>query len=287
MTNPVTGIKEARMNIQQFQDVLDAGNSDTPAHTRFSAFKDWYYDPVLDAFGPGKFIGYQGTTVSNYKGNGAGKETKRALAAFFVPLDKRSALYTRLFEKLVRLSKLLGHEIGQKFHTTGGIFVPKDYLAPVWNCDGGFDERDEDKQGIAGRTDIGETAKRQLVMARRGQGKFKDNVTLNETRCRITGIGDLQHLRASHIKPWKRCNDTERLHGCNGLLLAPHIDHLFDRGFISFKDNGDLLVSKRLDASVLAAWGILFPKNCGKFKPDQKVFLRHHREWFLKRQITI
>ena len=93
MTNPVTSIKEATMNIQQFQDILVAGNSGTPAHTRFSAFKNWYYDPALDAFGPGKFIGYQGTTVANYKGNGAGKETKRALAAFFVPLDKRSALY--------------------------------------------------------------------------------------------------------------------------------------------------------------------------------------------------
>ena len=56
MTNPVTSIKEATMNIQQFQDILVAGNSGTPAHTRFSAFKNWYYDPALDAFGPGKFI---------------------------------------------------------------------------------------------------------------------------------------------------------------------------------------------------------------------------------------
>jgi putative restriction endonuclease len=48
---------------------------------------------------------------------------------------------------------------------------------------------------------------------------------------------------ASHIKPWCESTNEERLNGENGLLLTPSIDHLFDRGFISFEDNGELLIS--------------------------------------------
>ncbi|MNL75876.1 hypothetical protein D3C87_2017520 [compost metagenome] len=39
---------------------------------------------------------------------------------------------------------------------------------------------------------------------------------------------------------------AERLDGANGLLLTPDADHLFDRGFISFGDDGDVLVSPRV-----------------------------------------
>jgi len=53
-----------------------------------------------------------------------------------------------------------------------------------------------------------------------------------------------RHLIASHCKPWRDCRDhAERLDGENGLLLTPSIDHLFDRGFISFENSGELLVS--------------------------------------------
>jgi putative restriction endonuclease len=59
-----------------------------------------------------------------------------------------------------------------------------------------------------------------------------------ERCCRITGVNNLAHLRASHCKPWRDSNNEERLHGENGLLLTPTIDHLFDRGFISFENAG-------------------------------------------------
>jgi len=54
-------------------------------------------------------------------------------------------------------------------------------------------------------------------------------------------------LRASHIKPWAQCeSDVERLDVFNGLLLAPHLDALFDGGWISFDDDGGVLVSHEL-----------------------------------------
>ena len=64
-----------------------------------------------------------------------------------------------------------------------------------------------------------------------------------ERACRITGVTTEEHLRASHCKPWRDASNEERLDGENGLLLTPNIDHLFDRGFIGFEDNGDVIVS--------------------------------------------
>lgn len=142
---------------------------------------------------------------------------------------------------------------------------------------------DGHEAAIIGRTDIGETTKRQLVRARRGQGTFRSNVRLNEKGCRVTGVADLEHLVASHIKPWRDSSDEEKLNGCNGLLLAPHIDHLFDKGMISFRDNGDLMLSPRLSASLLKAWGIPEKINVGPFNVEQAKFLWHHRIEVLKR----
>lgn len=73
------------------------------------------------------------------------------------------------------------------------------------------------------------TEREALIRARRGQGLFKERVMLVERRCRITGVENPVHLRASHCKPWRDSDNTERLNGENGLLLTPSIDHLFSR----------------------------------------------------------
>jgi hypothetical protein len=76
---------------------------------------------------------------------------------------------------------------------------------------------------------IDETEKSALILARRGQGVFKQRVRRLERRCRITGVERIEHLRASHCKPWRDSDDAERLDGENGLLLTPTIDHLLGR----------------------------------------------------------
>ena len=138
-------------------------------------------------------------------------------------------------------------------------------------------EEQADRQALEGRTDIGETQKRQLVLSRRGQGIFKANVRLNERGCRVSGVTDQALLVASHIKPWAHSTDREKLDGCNGLLLSPHIDRLFDRGFITFSDDGALIRSSALKPAVLAAWGISEVRNVGAFAPEQAVYLAYHR----------
>lgn len=93
---------------------------------------------------------------------------------------------------------------------------------------------------IRERVDIPSTEATQLIKARRGQGLYKSRVELLEEGCRVTGVRRPQHLVASHIKPWRDSTDAEKLDGHNGLLLSPHVDHLFDRAYISFSDSGKL-----------------------------------------------
>jgi hypothetical protein len=128
---------------------------------------------------------------------------------------------------------------------------------------------------------IPETEREALVMARRGQGKFKKNVQLHESRCRVTGVDRIEHLIASHCKPWRDCgSNQERLDGENGLLLTPSIDHLFDRGFITFENNGQLLVSGVAHKESLRRMGVPVDevRNVGSFSEGQKSYLEFHRE---------
>jgi putative restriction endonuclease len=74
--------------------------------------------------------------------------------------------------------------------------------------------------------------------------------------CAVTGLAIPELLRASHAKPWAKCeSDAERLDVFNGFLLAPHLDALFDAGLMSFDDEGLCLFSTRLsvrDLNLLA-----------------------------------
>ena len=139
-----------------------------------------------------------------------------------------------------------------------------------------FDDYKE--KDIQGRTDITPGQKWTLTKARSGQGIFKDNVIKNEKICRVTGVVDINYLHASHIKPWSKSDDIEKLHGCNGLLLSPHIHILFDKGLISFSDEGEVLVSSKLDSSILNAWGIVKGSSTGNFSKMQREFMSYHRQ---------
>jgi hypothetical protein len=137
------------------------------------------------------------------------------------------------------------------------------------------------QQKLRTDTKLEETEKEALVMARRGQGKFKQNVTLLERRCRITQVDRLEHLRASHIKPWRDSSNQERLDGENGFLLTPSVDHLFDRGFISFEDNGTVLISPVAHKPSLQRMGVSIDQtiNVGSFSDQQKQHLDFHRNF--------
>ena len=142
---------------------------------------------------------------------------------------------------------------------------------------------DDIEQTIVNDTTIDQTEKDALVKSRRGQGKFKSNLKQIEKACRLTGVDDIRFLIASHIKAWSECStNEERLDGYNGLLLCPNADKLFDKGFISFTDDGDLLVSSQMEKSLLESLGIDPQKNVGDFAKEQKYYLKHHRKHVFK-----
>jgi putative restriction endonuclease len=123
------------------------------------------------------------------------------------------------------------------------------------------------------------TTRDALVSARVGQGLFKERIARRERSCRITAVDNPVHLIASHIKPWRESNNEERLHEGNGLLLTPSADHLFDRGFISFEDNGEVIIAPVADVTSLRRMGVdpNRPPRPLAFNTDQKHFLNHHR----------
>jgi hypothetical protein len=137
---------------------------------------------------------------------------------------------------------------------------------------------DETEQLIIQDAMLEETMKASLVLARRGQGKFRERVEFFEGSCRVTGVTSSKLLIASHIKPWATSTNEERLNGHNGLFLSPHVDKLFDSGLMSFENSGEMLFSDALDRDVLEKWSIDATKRVKKFGQDQSYFLEHHRE---------
>ena len=135
------------------------------------------------------------------------------------------------------------------------------------------------EQQIVSDPTVPETDRLAIIRARNGQGLFRDRVSQIESRCRITGVTNPVHLIASHCKPWRDATNEERLNGENGLLLTPSIDHLFDRGFIGFENNGRLIISPVAHLPSLGRMGIDTERavNVGGFTSGQKEFLDFHR----------
>jgi len=123
-----------------------------------------------------------------------------------------------------------------------------------------------------------ETEKNQLVKARIGQGVFRSRLEKIEPKCRVTKLDDKRFLVASHIKPWCKSTNIEKLDGSNGLLLSPHIDKLFDRGWITFSSEGKVLYSSEEVTRVMKSWSIDPDMNVGKFTSKQKEYLSYHQK---------
>ncbi|CAI1942150.1 HNH endonuclease signature motif containing protein [Serratia fonticola] len=126
---------------------------------------------------------------------------------------------------------------------------------------------------------ISKVTKKQIIESRIGHGKYRINLSKIEGGCRITQVSDKSFLTASHIKPWRACkSQNECLDGNNGLWLAPHIDRLFDHGWISFDDKGYLIYSNEGVEKTLARWNIIPPINIGKLNEQQQLYMTYHRD---------
>lgn len=114
--------------------------------------------------------------------------------------------------------------------------------------------------------------------ARLKQSKFRsDLLKLHDGKCVLTRIDMPDLLRASHIKPWARSSHKERVDPDNGLLLAIHLDGLFDKGLISFDETGKLLISEKVTAATRLALGIDAKWRIKMTSDRQAEYMRYHR----------
>lgn len=125
------------------------------------------------------------------------------------------------------------------------------------------------------------TEREGLVTSRVGQGFYRRSLLSKwKNKCAVTGMDLSEILIASHIVPWKDATSLERLDPNNGILLAPHIDALFDRHLISFEDDGKIMISKDLSQSQRNLLGLANSMRLREVTPGMKKYLQTHRKKF-------
>jgi hypothetical protein len=122
------------------------------------------------------------------------------------------------------------------------------------------------------------TEAERMVIQRIGQDLFRDALMdYWEGRCPLTGITESALLRASHIVPWTDCTDAQRLDVHNGLLLSALWDAAFDRGLISFADDGTVLASPRLSEAARNTLGLATTASLTGLRDAHRANLALHR----------
>ncbi len=123
-----------------------------------------------------------------------------------------------------------------------------------------------------------------LIKARLAQGKFRKDVLKLYPSCPLTGLDIEPLLIASHIKPWSVCNNNERLDPFNGLMLAPHIDALFDKGLITFDTDGTIKISPKIDPKNQERLGISSSMKLKKIRSKSKKYFEYHRNHVFQKE---
>ncbi len=133
----------------------------------------------------------------------------------------------------------------------------------------------QDIEEIINDESIESTQKAMLVNTRVGQGKFREKLIKYWKGCAVTGYTSTQFLVASHIKPWRSANSTERLDKYNGILLLPNLDKAFDLGYISFTDKGIIRTSEFIESPRMLGIKANMKINVANQHQD---YLAYHRE---------
>jgi hypothetical protein len=123
-----------------------------------------------------------------------------------------------------------------------------------------------------------------LTKQRMGQDLYRQALLDYWGGCAVTGIEQPELLRASHAKPWAECgSDEERLNVFNGFLLCAHLDALFDRGLLSFTDEGTGLISSELEADTIERLRLDKELRLRWVAAEHHAFLIWHRQNLFRR----
>ncbi|SDP92998.1 HNH endonuclease [Rhodoferax sp. OV413] len=232
-----------------------------------------YLTPEGMAFAPSRFVGYAANTLAKHAANAGrdGKLTNPAIGRIFGGSNSADAELEAFY---VAYCKRLGIDAlarGARSY----------WLTPEVE----YELEERDLASIESDPNRSATTKKALRDSRVGQGRYRASVLACwDSRCCLTGCEEPRLLIASHIKPWSKSTDKEKLDGFNGLLLTPHYDALFDRGFISFTNEGVMLVAKELSGKVRTALALDSSLRLSPEPEHVKYLEWHRRRWFLEKR---
>ncbi|MGL5590881.1 MAG: HNH endonuclease, partial [Metamycoplasmataceae bacterium] len=139
---------------------------------------------------------------------------------------------------------------------------------------------------IKNNNNLSPTEKETILMARIGQGKYRRQLLkINDSKCVVSGVDIEELLIASHIVPWSEADNKTRVDPYNGIPLLASIDKLFDKKWISFDEEGKLVVSKTFKKNhnykeVMATIGIykdfIVQNKAIKLQDKTKEYMRIH-----------
>lgn len=121
-----------------------------------------------------------------------------------------------------------------------------------------------------------------VVNVRVNQDIYRRYLLKRYRKCCLCGVSNPSLLVASHIKPWAVSNPSEKADINNGFIMCPNHDKLFDRGFISFEDDGRIIISKELSDEDQEKMSIT-KRTKIKLTNENKLYLKYHRENVFKK----
>ena len=126
---------------------------------------------------------------------------------------------------------------------------------------------------------IDEESKKAIVNVRVNQGKFRDLLLRRyNNKCCLCDVKNKNFLIASHIKPWAKSKLKEKADVNNGFLMCPNHDRLFDKGYITFKDDGKIVISDRLSENDKVFLNVNSKMHIEQLTKSNKKYLKFHRE---------
>ena len=159
------------------------------------------------------------------------------------------------------------------------FFKKKGVYIPVSPEEFQLNQVNEDRPGYADIILPNSTERSGLVTSRVGQGAYRKRIIHRwQYECAVTKFNKLDILIASHIVPWSKSTDEERLDVHNGILLSPTYDALFDKHLISFENDGKIILSPSIETEAFSKIGVTGKEKITGLSEYNEQYLAKHRQ---------
>jgi putative restriction endonuclease len=129
---------------------------------------------------------------------------------------------------------------------------------------------------------VSNTERDAIIKARVGQGPWRSKLDSFWGNCALTDCDIREILRGSHIKPWKESSNEEKLDLYNGLLLRADVDALFDKGLLTFNEDGFVELSSHLTRAQQDALPFDRDIRLRRVPEESKKYFEYHRRKVFK-----